>query len=104
MVLLNHFSGHAKTDLQTYSGRTDLQSQYTSIEYAVIVSWDCESPNMYDTNRPVQAQKRARSLASLKFRIQVEEELYYPSSKNKGGYREVDLRFCFRLCILFVFP
>ena len=38
-------------------------------------------PNRSDTNRPVQAQKRARS---LKFRIKVEEELYYPSSENKG--------------------
>ena len=59
-----------------------------------------------DTNRPVQAQKRARS---LKFRIEVEEELYYPSSVNKGadqlrGNREADLRLCFRLCRLLVFP
>ena len=63
-------------------------------------------PNRSDTNRPVQAQKRARS---LKFRIEVEEELYYPSSENKGadqlrGYREADLRLCFRLCRLLVFP
>ena len=63
-------------------------------------------PNRSDTNRPVQAQKRARS---LKFWIQVEEELYYPSSENKGadqlcGYREADLRLCFRICRLLVFP
>ena len=63
-------------------------------------------PNRSDTNRPVQAQIRARS---LKFQIEVEEELYYPSSENKGadqlrGYREADLRLCFRLCRLFVFP
>ena len=66
-------------------------------------------PNRSDTNRPVQAQKRARS---LKFRIyveHVEEELYYSSSENKGadqlrGYREADLRLCFRLCRLLVFP
>ena len=38
-------------------------------------------PNRSDTNRPVQSQKRARS---LKFGILVEEELYYPSSENKG--------------------
>ena len=62
-------------------------------------------PNMSDTNRPVQAQKGARS---LQFWIEVEEELYYPSSENKGadqlrGYREVDLRLCFRLCKLLVF-
>ena len=63
-------------------------------------------PNRFDTNRPVQAQKRARS---LKFRIEVEEVLYYPNSENKGadqlrGYREADLRLCFRLCRLLVFP
>ena len=37
------------------------------------------------------------------------EKLYYPSSENKGadqlrGYREADLRLCFRLCRLLVFP
>ena len=62
-------------------------------------------PNRSDTNRPIQAQKRARS---LKFWIYVEEELYY-SSENKDtdqlrGYREADLRLCFRLCRLLVFP
>ena len=35
--------------------------------------------------------------------------MYYPSSEKKGadqfrGYREADLRLCFRLCILLVFP
>ena len=39
----------------------------------------------------------------LKFRIQKEEGLYYPCSENKGadqlrGYREADLRLCFRIC------
>ena len=63
-------------------------------------------PNRSDTNRPVQSQKRARS---LKFWSKVEEELYYPSSEKKGadqlrGYREADLRLCFRLCRLLVFP
>ena len=63
-------------------------------------------PNKSDTNQAVQAQKRARS---LKFRIKVEEELYYPSSENKGadklrGHREADLRLCFRLYRLLVFP
>ena len=62
--------------------------------------------NRSDTNRPVQAQKRARS---LKFRMKEEEGLYYPSGENKGadqlrGYREADLRLCFRLCRLLVFP
>ena len=57
-------------------------------------------PNRSDTNRAVQAEKQA---GSLKFGRKVEEELYYPSSENKGadqlpGYREADLRLCFRLC------
>ena len=35
--------------------------------------------------------------------------LYYPCSENKGadqlrGYREADLRLCFRICNLLVFP
>ena len=35
--------------------------------------------------------------------------MYYPSSENTGadqlrGYREADLRLCFRLCRLLVFP
>ena len=39
----------------------------------------------------------------LKFRIQVEEKLYYQYSENKGadqlrGYHEADLRLCFRIC------
>ena len=63
-------------------------------------------PNMSDTNRAVKAQKQARS---LKFRIQILEEMYYPCSENKGadqlrGYREADLRLCFCLCRLLVFP
>ena len=63
-------------------------------------------PNRSDTNRAVQAQKTVRI---LKFRIKVEEELYYPSSENKGAdqlrsYCEADLRLCFRLCRLLAFP
>ena len=54
---------------------------------------------MSDTNRAVHAQKMARS---LRFRIKEEEEVYYPCSENKGayqirGYREADLRLCFRI-------
>ena len=63
-------------------------------------------PHRSDTNRAVQAQKTARI---LKFRIKVEEELYYPSSENNGAdqlrsYCEADLRLCFRIGRLFVFP
>ena len=62
-------------------------------------------PKWSDTNRPVQAQKQARS---LKFRIYEEEEVCYPCSENKGAdqlrsYREADLRLCFRICRLLVF-
>ena len=62
-------------------------------------------PNRSDTNQVVQSQKQARS---LKFWSYVEEKLYYPSSENKGadqlrGYREADLRLCFRLCRLLIF-
>ena len=53
-----------------------------------------------DTNRVFQLQKMARA---LKFRIYEVEGLYYLSSENKGadqlrGYREADLRLCFRIC------
>ena len=48
----------------------------------------------------MQPQKIPRG---LKFRIQEEEGLYYLCSENKGadqlcGYREADLRLCFRIC------
>ena len=60
--------------------------------------------NRSDTNRPVQSQKMARG---LKFRIEEGEEVYYLCSENKGGdqfrgYREADLRLCFRTCRLLV--
>ena len=63
-------------------------------------------PTRSDTNRPVQSQKRARI---LKFWIYVEEELHYLSSENKGADQlrsscEADLRLCFRLGRLLVFP
>ena len=58
-----------------------------------------------DTNRAVQPVKMARG---LKFRIKVGEGLYYPCSENKDadqlrGYREADLRLCFRICKKLVF-
>ena len=57
-------------------------------------------PTRSDTNQAVQLQKMARS---LKFWIKKEEGLYYLCSENKGtdqlpGYREADLRLCFRIC------
>ena len=56
-------------------------------------------------NRAEQPHKMARG---LKFRIKKEEGLYYPCSENKGadqlrGYREADLRLCFRICKKAVF-
>ena len=62
-------------------------------------------PTWSDTNQAVQLQKMARG---LKFRIQKEEGLYYLCSENKGadqlrGYREADLRLCFRISKMLVF-
>ena len=56
---------------------------------------------VFGTNRAVQPHKMARG---LKFRITEVEGLYYLCSDNKGadqlrGYREADLRLCFRICI-----
>ena len=65
-----------------------------------------------DTNQAVQPLEMA---TGLKFCIQEVEVLYYPSSENKGadqlrgnadqlrGYREADLRLCFRICKTLVF-
>ena len=58
-----------------------------------------------DTNQAVQLQKMARG---LKFWIYKVKGLYFLCSENKGadklrGYREADLRLCFRICILLVF-
>ena len=57
-------------------------------------------PTRSHTNRAVQPQKMARGLI---FRIWEVEEFYYTCSENKGadqlsGYREADLRLCFRIC------
>ena len=62
-------------------------------------------PTRSDNNQPVQSQKMVRG---WKFWIEKEEDLYYPCSENKGadqlrGYREADLRLCFRLSKLLDF-
>ena len=62
-------------------------------------------PNRSDANVALQAQKMARGWKFGSWKV---EELYYPCSKNKGvdqlrGYREADLRLCFRICKLLVF-
>ena len=54
-------------------------------------------PTRSDTNRAVQLNKMPRG---LKFRIQIEDGLYYPCSENKGAdqlhsYCAADLRLCF---------
>ena len=62
-------------------------------------------PTWSDTNQAVQLPKMARG---SKFGIKEVEGLYYPGSKNKGadqlrGYREADLRLCFRIYKMLVF-
>ena len=62
-------------------------------------------PTWSDTNQAVQLQKMARG---LKVRIQNIGGSYYLCSENKGadqllGYREADLRLCFRICKTLVF-
>ena len=52
-----------------------------------------------DTNLAVQP----KMTRGWKFRMKIVEGLYYPYRENKGadqlrGYREADLRFCFRIC------
>ena len=62
-------------------------------------------PTWSDTNPAVQLQKMAKG---LKFWIKKVESLPYLCSENKGadqlcGYREADLRLCFRICKMLVF-
>ena len=57
-------------------------------------------PTRSHTSQAAQPHKMARG---LKFRIWEVEGLYYLCSENKGadqlrGYREADLRLCFRIC------
>ena len=57
-------------------------------------------PTWSDKNQAVQLHKMTRG---FKFRIPKEERSYYLWSENKGadqlrGYREADLRLCFRIC------
>ena len=67
------------------------------------------------TNNVVSEQVRHRSgctvtEAGWKLEISdLKEEVYFPCSENKGadqlrGNREADLRLCFRICRLLVFP
>ena len=60
-------------------------------------------PTWSDTNQAVHKMARG-----LKFRMYEVGVLYYLCSENKGadqlrGYREADLRLCFRICIMLVF-
>ena len=74
------------------------------------MSRDMRKPTMWfptrsDTNQAVQPLEMVRG---AKFCIKEVEGLHYPSSENKGddqlrGYREADLRLCFRICRLLVF-
>ena len=53
-------------------------------------------PNRSDTNRPVQSQKKSLKLEIPNCTIRV--------AKTKALISEADLRLCFRLCRLLVFP
>ena len=58
-----------------------------------------------DANQAMQSQQMA---IGLKFRIKQIEGLDYLCSENKGvdqlrGYREADVRLCFRICKMLVF-
>ena len=62
-------------------------------------------PTCSSTNKAVQLQKMARG---LEFPIKKVEGLYSLCSENKcadqlRGYREADMRLCFRICKMFVF-
>ena len=62
-------------------------------------------PTWSDTNQAMQSQKMTRG---LKFRIKKVEGLDYLCSENKDadqlrGYREADLRLCFRIYKMLVF-
>ena len=62
-------------------------------------------PSWSDTNQAVQSQRMVRG---LKFWIWKVEGMYYLCSEKKGadqlrGYREVDLRLCFRISKMLVF-
>ena len=78
----------------------DLQDKFTMQNMSRLVGkptmW---FPNRSDINWAVQSQKMVRG---WKFWIYKVEKFYYPCSENKGddqlrGYREADLRICFRL-------
>ena len=83
--------------------RSEHQGQIRISDQIWASLWENRSsgfPTRSDTNRAVQPQNMARG---WKLRIQEVEGLYYPCSENKGadqlrGYREADLRLCFRIC------
>ena len=91
------------TSLNPFHRETEFQvGSYKSKFHVIQISLVVRKPvfGVSDTNRAVQAQKMARG---LKFRIKIQEGLFYLCGENKGadqlrGYREADLRFCFRIC------
>ena len=90
---------------------TNIHHNYTSGNSFNELSLCMRKPTIWvltrsGTNRAVQSQKM---IIGWKFWIEKVEELYYPCSENKGAdqlrsYCEADLRLCFRLCCLLVFP
>ena len=73
----------------------------------VVINRSSGFPTRSDTNQAAQPHKMARG---LKFCIHEVEGLYYLCSENKGanqlrgyrGYREADVRVCFRICKMLV--
>ena len=84
-------------------GTDQLQLQFSERHIIWASLWENRSsgfPTRSDTNRAVQSQKMARS---LKFVFRKQRNCTSYVAKNKGadqlcGYREADLRLCFRIC------
>ena len=103
MVGINFGSDWFEPEDEFNPANWDASEQMMQVSYylsLVLRNRSSGFPTRSDTNRAVQSQTMARG---LKFRISVVEELYYPYSENKGpdqlrGYREADLRLCFRIC------
>ena len=88
----------------TYTLLANIQSQIIHLS-RVMKKPTFWFPTWSDTNQAVQLQKIDRG---LKFRVLKAEGLYFLCSENKGadqlrGYREADLRLCFRICKMLVF-
>ena len=105
---MNHLYGSPTKHFETSEALHKRQVQHGLIKIRAATRENRSSgfPTRSDINWPVQLQKMAKR---LKFWSYVEEELFFPSSENKGtdqlrSYCEADLCLCFHLCRLLVFP